>query len=148
MNFWTHIGHVPLLILLVIAATASLVLAAELHPRWGGVRDIVEAAPPGRRVVYGLGGIALLLAANAVMFLIAAFIGFGFGPLYLFVSVVVVLAIAVPLLTLPQLSQVIDGLGIWRLMWRASAIVIGCLVLAAIYIAVAIEAGLPMRFGA
>ena len=43
------------------------------------MRDIVKAAPPERRVLYGLGGIALLLAANVVMFLIAAFIGFGFG---------------------------------------------------------------------
>lgn len=148
MNPWIYIGHAPLLILLVIAATSSLVLAAELHPRWGGVRDIVKAAPPGRRLVYGIGGIALLLAANLIMFLIAAFIGFGYGPLTLFVSIVAVLAIAVPLLTVPQLSQVIDRLGIWRLMWRASAIVVGCLLLAAAYIAVAIEAGVPMHFGA
>jgi len=51
MNPWIHFGRVPLLVRLVIAAAACLILAAELHPRWGGMRDIVKAAPPERRVI-------------------------------------------------------------------------------------------------
>lgn len=148
MNPWIHTGHAPLLVLLVIAATACLILAAELHPRWGGMREIVKAAPPGRRLIYGLGGVILLLAANVVMFLIAAFIGLGFGPLYLFVSVVVVLVLAVPALSIPPFNRAIERLSIWQIMWRASAVIMGCLVLAVIYIVIANKAGLPLRFGA
>ena len=82
MNPSIHIGYLPLLVLLIIAATACAILAAELHPRWGGMRDIVKAAPPERRVLYGLGGIALLLAANVVMFLIATTSVFTFIMTY------------------------------------------------------------------
>jgi hypothetical protein len=148
MNPWIHIGHVPLLVLLIIVATACLILAAELHPRWGGMREIVKAAPPGRRLIYGLGGVILLLAANVVMFLIAAFIGLGFGPLYLFVSVVVVLVLAVPALSIPPFNRAIERLSIWQIMWRASAVIMGCLVLAVIYVVIANKAGLLLRFGA
>ncbi len=148
MNPSIHLGYLPLLVMLVIAAAASLILAAELHPRWGGMREMVKAAPPQRRVLYGLYGLTLLLAANVVMFLIAAFIGFGFGPAYFFGSLVVVLVIAVPALSIPPFNRAIERLGIWQIVWRAGAVIVGALTLAALYIAVAIQAGLPMRFGA
>jgi hypothetical protein len=148
MKPWIHFGHLPLLVLLIIAATACAILAAELHPRWGGMRDIVKAAPQQWRVLYGLGGIALLLTANVVMFLIAAFIGFGFGAATLYGSIVAVLLITVPALSIPPFNRAIERLSIWQIMARAGAVIVGALVLAALYVAVAIEAGLPMRFGA
>jgi drug/metabolite transporter (DMT)-like permease len=135
-------------VLLIIVATACLILAAELHPRWGGMRQIVKAAPPGRRFIYALGAVILLLAANVVMFLIAAFIGLGFGPLYLFVSVIVVLVLAVPALSIPPFNRAIERLSIWQIIWRASAVIMGCLVLAVIYVVIANKAGLLLRFGA
>jgi hypothetical protein len=76
MKPWVHLGHVPLLVLLIIAATACLILVAELRWRMG---DLVGAAPGGRRLAYGLGGVVLMLLASAVLFVIAIFVGFGLG---------------------------------------------------------------------
>jgi hypothetical protein len=49
---------------------------AELRWRMG---DLVGAAPGGRRLAYGLGGVVLMLLASAVLFVIAIFVGFGLG---------------------------------------------------------------------
>lgn len=144
MNPAIHLGHLPLLMLLIIAAAACLILAAELHPRWGGMREIAKAAPPQRRLIYSLGALALLLAANVMMFLIAVFIGFGFGPLYLSGSVIAVLVIAVPALSIPPFNRMIERLNIWQIMGRTSAVVVGCLALAVLYALAVLKAGLPL----
>lgn len=145
MNLWNHIGYAPLLVLLVIAAAACLILAAELYPQ--GAREIVKAAPPERRLRYALGGLALLLGANVVMFLIAAFIGFGLGVLYLLVAVATVMLIAVPALAIPPFNQVIERLSVWQLVRQAGAVIVVSLVLAVIYVVIANKAGLPLLFG-
>lgn len=144
MNPLIHLAHLPLLVLLIIAATACLILAAELHPRWGGMREIAKAAPSNRRVLYSVGALALLLTANVVMFLIAALIGLGFGPLYLLVAVVVVLGLALPALSIPPFNRAIERLSIWQIIARASAVIVGCLALAALYAVVMNKAGLPL----
>ena len=60
----------------------------------------------------------------------------------------VVLLITVPALSIPPFNRAIERLSIWQIMARAGAVIVGSLALAAIYVAVAIQAGLPMRFGA
>ena len=144
MKPWVHLGHAPLLVLLIIAAIACLILVAELRWRMG---DLIRAAPAGRRLAYGLGSAVLMLLASAVLFVIAIFVGFGFGPFYLLVSVTIVLFAVIPALAIPPLNKFFEGLTASQLIRRTIAVIAACLVLTALYVIVADGLGFTLRFG-
>ena len=60
MNSWIHIGHMTILLLLVIAATACLILAAELWPH--GALDL-------RLCRFGFGPFYMFVSIAFVIFI-------------------------------------------------------------------------------
>ena len=128
----------------IIAATACFIRVAELRWRMG---DLVGAAPAARRLAYGLGGVVLMLLASALLFVIAFFVDFGFGPFYLLVSVAIVLFAAIPAQVIPPLNKFFVGLTAPRLIRRTISVIAACLVPAALYVTVADGLGFTLRFG-
>jgi hypothetical protein len=146
MRPWVHIGHAPLLVLLVIAATACLILIAEI--RFGVRGGLLKTRSPGQRLTFALAGLVATWIAFAIMVLIAGFIGFGFGPFYLLASAAFVMFIAIPAFAIPPVNRVIERLSFWQAVLWAAAVIVICLTLAFLYLVVAIKAGIPMRFSA
>jgi hypothetical protein len=144
MKPWIHLGHMPLLVLLGIAAAACLLLIAELRGRPIAVDG---SASVGQRLTAGLGGMLVMLLAGAVLFLIAAFIGLGFGPFYLILTAAVILLVLFPAFGIPRISRTFERMTTRQLSWRGLAVIAVCLALAVLYVAGAGSLGFPLRFG-
>ena len=75
----------------------------------------------------------IMVLASVMLFLIAGFIGFGFGPYYLILCAAAALVVIVMALSVPRIGRIFERMTTGQLTLRATLVVGGCLALAVIY---------------
>ncbi|MCF8476658.1 MAG: hypothetical protein K9G60_06485 [Pseudolabrys sp.] len=136
-------AHIPLLLLLTVAAAVCLLLIAELRGRLTALpATLPNNTTPRQRLAASLGSLLVIALASVALFLIGGFVGLNYGPFYLIMAAVAALAAIFTTLGVARVAVAFERMSTAQLTWRATALVVGCLVLALLYEMAAGQAGL------
>jgi hypothetical protein len=147
MKPWIHVGHVPIYLLMIAAATASVMGLAEFWP--GGRRLRVDfgisASPFG--LVMGTVALAAYLFLFASLIAVGLIIGAGFGLFYLLLGAALIMFVAIPAMGIPSLNRRIEALTSRQVVLGAAAVIVAAFLLSFAYFIVANGLGMAVRFG-
>lgn len=141
-------AHIPILLLLTIAAAVCLLLIAELRGRLMALpATLPKTATPRQRFAASAGGLTIVMLASVALFLIGGFVGLNYGPFYLIMAAVLALMTIFTALGNPRVARLFERMTTGQLTLGATAVVGGCLALALVYEIAANRFGLALYNG-
>jgi hypothetical protein len=141
-------AQIPILLLLTIAAAACLLLIAELRGRLMVLpAKLPKTATPWQRLAASAGGLVVIALASIALFLIGGFVLLSHGPFYLIMAAVLALLTIFTTLGNAKVAGTFERTTTAQFIWRATATVGACLVLALLYEVAANHFGLTLSAG-
>lgn len=138
-------AHIPILLLLTVAAAVCLLMIAELRGRLMALPSkLPKSATPRQRLAASLGSLLIVALASVALFLIGGFVGLNYGPFYLIMAAVLALMTIFTALGNPRIAHVFERMTTAQLTVRATAVVGACLALALLYEIAANRFGLAL----
>ena len=138
-------AHIPILLLLTVAAAVCLLLIAELRGRLLLLpASLPKTATPRQKAAASIGSLVVIALASVALFLIAGFIGVNYGPFYLIMAAVAALLTIFTALGHARLARICEHMTTGRLTLYAALAVGGCLALALAYEFAASHIGLAL----
>jgi hypothetical protein len=149
MKPWVHIAHIPIYLLMLTAATASVVGIAEFrHARLHGGRAAFGiSASPLSLLVGTFALVASYLFFFASLVAVGLIVGAGFGLFYLLLGAAMVMFVALPAMWIPPLARRIEALTSRQIVIGAAAVIAAAFIASVGYFIVANSLGMVIRFG-
>lgn len=128
------LAHIPILLLLTVAAAVCLLLIAELRGRLMSLpAKLPKTVTPRQKAAASIGSLVVIALASVALFLIGGMVGVTYGAFYLIMAAVAALLTIFTALGNARVARTCEQMSTGQLIWRATAMVAACLVLALLY---------------